>query len=69
MVTMISRLCGLCAMSAMLEMLLFREERGSMVRMVCGLLMLHMTLSDGREMVMQMIRAEGLDEIFRILIG
>lgn len=56
-------------MSALLEMLLPREGSGSMVRMVCGLLMLHMTLSEGREMVLQIARAEGLDEIFRILVG
>ena len=66
---MISRLCGLCAMSALLERLLPDDSGRSGMRMICGLLMIHMTLTMGMELVDRLTQANELDEMIRILIG
>ncbi len=50
--TLIGRLCALCAMSALMQLVLDdRQARGSL-RVICGMLMLELTLSGVREIAL-----------------
>lgn len=43
--TLIARLCTLCAMSALMQMVLPEHHSKGSLRLICGLLMLHLTIS------------------------
>lgn len=45
MMTLIGRLCVLCMLSALMQMTIRGQREKSGVRLICGLIMLHMTLS------------------------
>ncbi len=72
MMTLIGRLCALCAVSAILEMLLGGEgadgDAKGTLRMVCGLLMLHLTLSGVKELAGQLSQADGLQSMLQSLM-
>ena len=49
--TLIARLCVLCAISALMELVLGDNDARGALRMICGLLMLHLTLSGARTLI------------------
>lgn len=68
MMTLMARLCALCAVSALMQMVLPEGGRQSSLRMICGLLMLHLTLSGIQELCAQVVKARDLTRIFEILM-
>ena len=49
MMTLISRLCALCAMSALMQLVLPEKQAKGSLRVICGMLMLELTLSGVRD--------------------
>ncbi|MDO5379221.1 MAG: hypothetical protein Q4G52_12900 [Clostridia bacterium] len=49
MMTLISRLCALCAMSALMQLVLPEKQAKGGLRVICGMLMLELTLSGVRD--------------------
>lgn len=47
--TLIGRLCALCAMSALMQLVLPDKQGRSGLRVICGMLMLELTLSGARD--------------------
>lgn len=45
MMTLMARLCALCAMSALMQLMLPPSDGRSSLRMICGMLMIYLTLS------------------------
>ncbi len=54
--TLMARLCGLCAVSTVIQMVLGESEfaNGSL-RMISGLLMLYLTLSSARDLLATLV--------------
>ena len=50
MMTLMARLCTLCALTAMIQMALGENDAKGSMRMIGGLLMLHLTLEGARPM-------------------
>ena len=48
MMTLMARLCTLCALTAMIQMALGENDAKGSMRMIGGLLMLHLTLDGAR---------------------
>ena len=48
--TLIARLCGLCAVSTLIQMVLDETNSRTSLRMISGLLMLHLTLSSASDL-------------------
>lgn len=48
--TLISRLCALCAMSALMQLVLPDKQARGSLRVICGMLMLELTLSGAQEL-------------------
>ena len=69
MVTLIGRLCALCAVSTLCDMVLGDHEARGGLRMIGGLLMLHLTMQEGRSLFLAVKQADGLMEIFQHLLG
>lgn len=69
MMTLIGRLCALCAVSALLEMALGENEMRGSIRMIGGLLMLHLTLHGAREILDGVISAQSFADMLQSLIG
>ena len=67
MVTIIARLCALCAMCALMQTAAPREARESL-RMIGGLLMLHLVISGARTLCEQVFSAGDLMHIFNVLM-
>ena len=58
MMTLIARLCGLCAVSTLIQMALLAETNScASLRMINGLLMLHLTLSSASDLLSGLISA------------
>lgn len=68
MVTLIARLCALCAMCALMQTAMPEEGRNGL-RMIGGLLMLHLVILGAQQLYVQLTQAENLMHIYRILIG
>lgn len=66
--TLIGRLCALCAVGALIEMALSNGGARSALRMICGLLMLHLTLCGVQDLLAQLAGAQGLQELFESLM-
>lgn len=69
MMTLIGRLCALCAVSALMEMALSDAKARASLRMIGGLMMLHLTLSGARDLLDSLARAQGLQELLYSLMG
>ena len=69
MVIWISRLCTLCAMSALAQMLLPKGSGREAIQMICGLLMLHLTCESAAALLAQLAACTDLTQIFACLIG
>lgn len=68
MVSLIGRLCALCAMSVLLQMLLVQEKGREGVRLVCGLLMLRLVFEGGNELLHQLAAGKDLMEMMACLM-
>lgn len=68
MMTMIARICALCAVCTLCENMLLQEKRRQSIRMIGGLLMLQLVLSQSQELVAQLKEKRDLMEIFDLLL-
>lgn len=66
--TLIARLCALCAMSALMQMVVPEGKSRGGLRLICGLLMLHLTLTGAREMLSGALSSGDLTRIFESLL-
>ena len=69
MMTLIGRLCALCAVSALLEMALGESEMRGGIRMIGGLLMLHLTLYGAQDVLESVVSAQNFMDMLQSLIG
>lgn len=67
MVSIIARLCALCAMCALMEIAV-PEEASDSLRMIGGLLMLHLVISGAQGLCQQATSAGSLMHIFDALM-
>lgn len=65
--TLIARLCALCAVCALMQMAMPQKGQGSL-RMIGGLLMLHLVLFGAKELCAQIAAERDLVRIFEILM-
>lgn len=68
MVSWISSLCALCAMSALVQMMLPKGSGRDAIRMICGLLMLRLTCESAAAMLVQLQNSTDLSQMFSCLI-
>lgn len=68
MMTLCARLCGLCAVCALMQMAVPRECESEGLRMIGGLLMLHLVIKDARILIDRILAQRDLVRIFEILI-
>ena len=66
--TMVAQLCALCAMSALMQMAVQEGRFRSGLRLICGLLMLHLTLSKAGSLLASLTSQEDLVRIFEALL-
>lgn len=66
--TLIIRLCVLCAVSSLMEMVVSGTSLKERMRLICGLLMLKMTLSEICSLGNLLTGQKELSGIFRCLI-
>ena len=69
MMTLMARLCALCAVCALAQMALGDARGSEGVRMIGGLLMLHLVISGAQELYGSLLEAEGLMNMIAILVG
>ena len=67
--TLMARLCALCAVCALAQMVLGDTKGSDGVRMIGGLLMVHLVISGAQELYNSLLHAEGLKAMVAILIG
>lgn len=66
--TLVARLCALCAVCALMQ-LPFGDGRGSEnLRLIGGLLMLHLVISGGYQLSIQLAAQRDLGRIFELLM-
>lgn len=68
MMTLIGRLCTLCAVSALCSMAVESDSARGALRMIGGLLMLHLTLCGGMELLQGVGSAQDLSGILASLV-
>ena len=68
MMTMIARICALCAVCTLCENMLLQEKSRQSMRMIGGLLMLQLVLSQAQDLVVQLKEKRDLIEIFDLLL-
>ena len=68
MMTLITRLCALCAMSALMQMALPEHRLKSGFHMICGLLMLRLTIAQLQEIGVQLTQQRDLAGLFSCLM-
>ena len=68
MMTLMARLCALCALTAMIQMALGESEAKGSLRMIGGLLMLHLTLSGAYELLTSLEQAASVEAILDCLM-
>ena len=66
--TMVAQLCALCAMSALMQMAVQEGRFRSGLRLICGLLMLHLTFSRGANLISSLTSEQDLMRIFETLL-
>ena len=66
--TLIAQLCALCAMSALMQMAVPEGRFRGGLRLICGLLMLHLTLSSARSLLSSLVFSDDLTRIFETLL-
>lgn len=68
MMTLIARLCALCAMCALMQLLLGDTRASASLRLIGGLLMLHLVISGGYALSVQLASQRDLGRIFALLM-
>lgn len=68
MMTLIARLCGLCAVCALMQTALPRESARGSLRTIGGLLMMHLVLDGARGLCAQALGERDLMRIFELLM-
>lgn len=68
MMTLVARLCALCAVCALIQLILGDTRGAGSLRLIGGLLMLHLVISGGYELSMQIASQHDLGRIFELLI-
>ncbi len=68
MMTLMARLCALCALTAMIQMAIGESEAKGSLRMIGGLLMLHLTLSGAYELLISLEQAASVEAILDCLM-
>lgn len=68
MVSWISSLCALCAMSALVQMMLPQGGGRDAIRMICGLLMLRLTCESAASLIEELQNSRDLSQMFSCLI-
>lgn len=63
-----ARLCALCAMSALIQMAVPQEWESDGLRMIGGMLMLHLVMKDAQALCSRILAQRDLSRIFEILI-
>lgn len=68
MMTLCARLCVMCSVCALLQMATPQEWDGGGLRMIGGMLMLHLVLHDVQALIERIAAERDLMRIFEILI-
>ena len=68
MMTLMARLCALCALTAMIQRAIGESEAKGSLRMIGGLLMLHLTLSGAYELLISLEQAASVEAILDCLM-
>ncbi len=58
MISWIIRLCALCSMSALMQMMVSTKHMKGALKTICGLMMLHMTCESAQQMMRQITSGE-----------
>ncbi len=66
--TLIARLCALCAVCALMQTAIGETDGQGGLRMLGGLLMLHLVLSGAHELAQELTTHRDLMQIFEILV-
>jgi len=66
--TLIAQLCALCAMCALMQLILGDARGADSLRLVGGLLMLHLVISGGYALSVQLAAQHDLSGIFSVLM-
>ena len=66
--TLVARLCALCAMSALIQLALGDARTAGSLRMIGGLLMIHLVISGGYDLSRQLSVQRDLGSIFELLM-
>ena len=67
MMTLIARLCALCAVCALMQMAMGDSDGQGSLRMLGGLLMLHLVIAGAQELAGELAAQKDLMRIFEIL--
>lgn len=68
MMTLSAQLCALCAVCALMQLALGDLPGADSLRMIGGLLMLHLVISGGQALAVQLSDQHDLGRIFEILM-
>ena len=68
MMTLVARLCALCAVCALGQLILGDTRGAEGLRMIGGLLMMHLVICGGYELSLRLVGERSLMRIFEILI-
>lgn len=68
MMTLVARLCALCAVSALTQLALGDMRTAGSLRMIGGLLMIHLVISGGYELSVKLSAQRDLGRILEILM-
>ena len=68
MMTLAAQLCALCAVNALAQLALGDTQGAGGLRMIGGLLMLHLVITGGQEMTAQLAAQRDLGQLFQILM-
>ena len=66
--TIVAQLCALCAMCALGQLALGDARAAGSLRMIGGLLMVHLVISGGYSLSVNLSGAQSLGDIFAILM-
>lgn len=66
--TLVARLCALCAICALMQMVLGDTRGAGSLRLIGGLLMLHLVISGGYALSVAIASERDLGRIFAILL-
>jgi len=68
MMSLCARLCALCAVSALMQMAVPQEWESDGLKMIGGMLMLHLVINHAQSICSRILAERDLTRIFEILI-